>query len=185
LVYSVNGYPHRFTLTAIYELPFGKGKFFLGKTRGWLNYLIGGWQLEGWYEGQSGRSNGFGNAIFNGDLHNIPLPVSQRSVERWFNVDAGFDRDSRRQLANNIQALSTAFSGVRSDGINNLDASIHKAFPIRDRMKLDFRMQAANALNHAQFNNPNTTPTSTAFGTVSAELGHGQRQVYFALKLLF
>src|SRR6185369_6506028 len=87
-VISSEDYPHRFTLTAIYELPFGKGKFLFGQSHGWVNYVIGGWQVEGWYEGQSGKANGFGNAIFYGDLHNIPLPVSQRSVERWFNVDA-------------------------------------------------------------------------------------------------
>jgi hypothetical protein len=184
-VISSEDYPHRFTVTAIYELPFGKGKFLFGKARGWINYVIGGWQIEGWYEGQSGKANGFGNAIFTGDLHNIPIPVGQRSVERWFNVDAGFDRDTRRQLANNIQTLSTLFTGVRSDGINNLDASIHKSFPIKERVKLDFRMQAANALNHAQFNNPNTAPTNTAFGTITTELGHGQRQVYFSIKAMF
>jgi hypothetical protein len=141
--------------------------------------------VEGWHEGQSGKANGFGNALFYGNLHDIPLPLSQRSVEEWFNVNAGFERDTRKQLANNIQTMSTLFTGVRSDGINNLDASIHKGFPIREKMKLDFRMQAANSLNHAQFNNPNTTPTSTAFGTVSSELGHGQRQVYFSIKLFF
>jgi hypothetical protein len=62
--------------------------------------------------GASGKANGLGNAIFYGDLHNIPLPVSQRSVEQWFNVDAGFERDTRKQLANNIQTFSSLFTGV-------------------------------------------------------------------------
>jgi len=40
-------------------------------------------------------------------------------------------------------------------------------------------------LNHAQFANPNTTPDNTAFGTVRSENGHGQRQLTFAIKLMF
>jgi hypothetical protein len=43
---------------------------------------------------QAGPALGFGNAIFNGDLHDIPLPKDQRDVDRWFNTAAGFNRDS-------------------------------------------------------------------------------------------
>ena len=108
-----------------------------------------------------------------------------RSINEWFDVNAGFNRTSSAQLANNIQTLSTAFSGVRADGINNLDLSIHKNVTIRERFKVQFGMTASNSLNHVQFGPPNTTPTSTAFGTVTAELGDGQRTVYFGLKLMF
>ncbi len=31
----------------VYELPFGKGKKFGGNSKGFMNYLIGGWQLAG------------------------------------------------------------------------------------------------------------------------------------------
>ena len=57
--------------------------------------LAGGWQAQGWYEGQSGQALGFGNSIFYGDLHDIPLPVSAPH-HRWFNVDAGFERTATR-----------------------------------------------------------------------------------------
>ena len=46
-------------------------------------------------------------------------------------------------------------------------------------------MESFNALNHVQFANPNTTPTSSAFGSITEEKGHGQRQLTFALKVLF
>jgi hypothetical protein len=46
-------------------------------------------------------------------------------------------------------------------------------------------MEGINAFNHVQFANPNTTPTSTAFGTITAEKGHGQRQINFVWKLLW
>ena len=81
--------------------------------------------------------------------------------------------------------MSSRFTGIRGDGINNLDSSLFKNFRIVERYTLQFRFETYNTANHVQFANPNTTPTNTAFGTIDAEKGHGQRQLTFALKLLF
>ncbi|MEK7408470.1 MAG: TonB-dependent receptor [Acidobacteriota bacterium] len=178
-------FTHRFVLSGIYELPFGKGKPIARNAGGLVNALIGGWQLQGWFEGQTGDALGFGNAIFYGDLKNIPLPVSQRTSERWFNTEAGFELDTAKQLGWNIRTLPSRFSGIRADGINNFDLSLFKNFRIKERLKAQFRMESFNALNHVQFSGPNTTPTSTAFGSITGEKGHGQRQLTFAIKLLF
>jgi len=40
-------------------------------------------------------------------------------------------------------------------------------------------------MNHVQFDVPDTDPLSSAFGAVTAEKGHGQRQLNLSLKLLF
>ena len=74
---------------------------------------------------------------------------------------------------------------MRGDGINHLDLSVIKTFRLTERWRAQFRAESYNALNHPQFDNPNLTPTSTAFGTVTSEKGHGQRQLTFAIKLLF
>ncbi len=184
-VVSDQDFPHRVSVSGIYELPFGRGKRLFGGIRGLWDGLLGGWQLQGTYEGQSGEALGFGNAIFFGDLKKVPLPVGARSVERWFNVDAGFERSASRQLGSNIRKLPSRFNGIRADGINNFDMSIFKYFRITERFKLQFRVESFNAMNHPQFSPPNTSPASSAFGTVTAESGHGQRQVTLAIKLLF
>lgn len=74
---------------------------------------------------------------------------------------------------------------MRADSINILDVSPHKNIAIREGMRAQFHVESSDCLDHVQFNLPNTTPTSTAFGTVTSEQGHGQRQIVFALKLLF
>src|SRR5262249_33091232 len=178
-------FTHRFVLSTIYELPFGHGRKWFSQMRRIPDALFGGWQLQGWFEGQTGDTLGFGNAIFIGDLHNIELPVSDRRAERWFNTDAGFNRNSALQLANNIQGLSTRFNGVRADGINNFDLSLFKNFRITERLKAQFRLENFNALNHVQFAAPNTNPVSAAFGSITAEKGHGQRQITLGFKVLF
>ena len=184
-IISDQDYPHRFVLSMIYEFPFGKGRKFFASMRRIPDLAFGGWQLQGWFEGQSGQALGFGNRIFTGDLANIPLPNSERRAERWFNVDAGFNRNAAQQLANNIQILNTRFTGVRSDGINNFDLALFKNFRITERVNAQFRLENFNALNHVQFDVPNVDPTSAAFGSITAEKGHGQRQITLGFKVLF
>ena len=184
-VISPQDYTHRFVISTIYELPFGKGKPFLGNANRIVDGLFGGWQLQGWYEGQTGDALGFGNALFTGDLKNIPIPVSERRAERWFNTEAGFNRNPQEQLASNLQTLSSRFTGIRADGINNWDLSFFKNFRIAERATAQFQFQSYNALNHVQFGGPDTNPINTAFGTVVDEKGHGQRQITLGFKLLF
>lgn len=143
----------------------------------------GNWQA--WYEGQSGDTLGFGNAIFNGNLADIELPLSQRTELRWFNTDAGFNRNNTQQLVNNIRTLPSRFNGVRADGINNLNLSAFKRVRIKERAALEFSFETFNTLNHVQFGAPNTAPVNAAFGSITAEKGHGQRQLTMGLKLKY
>jgi hypothetical protein len=55
---------------------------------------------------------------------------------------------------------------------------------LTERAQLQFRAEAINAMNHPQFTPPNTTPTSTAFGTVTGEFAW-PRVIQFGLKVLF
>jgi len=175
---------HRVAVTGIYELPFGKGKRWASRAGGFSSRLLGGWQLSGIYQLQTGPALGFGNALFRGNLADIPIAKGQRTIDRWFNVDAGFERNSATQLASNLRTLSTRFSGIRGDGTNNLDLAFVKNTPLKEGLTLQFRAEGINALNHTQFLTPNTTPLSTAFGQVTQEWS-SPRTIQFALKLIF
>ncbi|MBM3810623.1 MAG: carboxypeptidase regulatory-like domain-containing protein [Acidimicrobiia bacterium] len=184
-VISDQDFTHRFVISTIWEVPVGRNRKWLANMRPIADHIAGGWQLQGWYEGQTGQALGFGNAIFTGNLQDIELPVSERRAERWFNVDAGFNRNPQQVLANNLRGLNSRFNGVRSDGINNWDLSLFKNFRVREGVTAQFRIENYNALNHVQFANPNTNPVSAAFGTITGEKGHGQRQLTFGIKLMF
>src|SRR5262249_48686851 len=45
---------HLMNVNGIYELPFGRGRFIGGNASGWLNTIIGGWQVAGIYTYRSG-----------------------------------------------------------------------------------------------------------------------------------
>lgn len=183
-VISGQDFPHRFSVSSIYELPFGTGKHFFGSAKGVGGKLISGWQAQGVYTGQSGQALGFGNSIFFGDIKNVPLPKGERTVDRWFNVDAGFERSSAKALSYNLRTLNSRFSGLRGDGINQFNLSLIKNTKVTETTSAQFRAEAINALNHPQFTNPNTSPTSSAFGMVTDEKSAG-RAIQLGIKFLW
>jgi hypothetical protein len=175
--------PQRIVLSGIYELPVGKGRRWMSSARGLWNGVAGGWSVQGIYQGQSGPPIGFGNILFRGDIHDIVLPRSQRKVERWFNTDAGFEKDTRLALGSNIRAFPLRLTGLRTDGYNNLDLSVFKNFRIREKLTFQLRGEAQDSLNHAMFAAPNAAPANSLFGSVNAIVGTEQRRITFAGKL--
>jgi hypothetical protein len=178
--------PHRFVVNAIYDLPFGRGRA-LGKTGpAVFDQIFGGWTVDAIYQLQTGASIGFGNVLYRGDIHDIPLDGGRRTVDHWFNT-AGFERASARQLANNIRTFPSRLSGVRADGINMLDLAVHKNFRMHEKLTLQLRGDAEGALNHPLFAAPNATPASTLFGMVSNTQTQSEeaRRIFVGLKLLF
>ncbi|MGH9662569.1 MAG: hypothetical protein ACRD96_28730, partial [Bryobacteraceae bacterium] len=82
------------------------------------------------------------------------------------------------------RTLSSRFSNIRRGGINNWDISVIKNVQISEKTRVQFRGEFLNAFNHALFSNPNTSPVSTAFGTITAENGY-PRRIQLGLKLVF
>jgi hypothetical protein len=149
-----------------------------------VDFIAGGWQLNGIITFQSGAPLGFGNALFNGNIEDIALSKDERDVDQWFNVNAGFNRVPAQQLASNFRTFPLRFAGVRGDAQHRWDLSAIKNFRITEGTRLQFRAEAFNALNRPIFNNPNTTPTNSAFGRVTGTAAKS-RTFQFALKLEF
>ncbi|MFB3829686.1 MAG: carboxypeptidase-like regulatory domain-containing protein [Bryobacteraceae bacterium] len=183
-VISPQDRPQRIVLSGIYELPFGRKRRFLSQSGKFINGVFGGWSVQGIYQGQSGPPLGFGNILFyGGDIHDIVLPRGERTVERWFNTDAGFEKDSRKALGSNIRTFPLRLTGLRQDGYNNLDLSVFKNFTIREGLRFQLRGEAQDSLNHAMFAAPNLAPANTLFGSVNGIVGTEQRRITIAGKL--
>jgi hypothetical protein len=173
---------HRLTMSGIWEVPVGRGRRYGASLPAVLNLFAGGWQLGGVIVRQSGAPLGFGNVPFSGDVNDIPLPKGERSVDRWFNTEAGFSRVSSQQLTYNIRTMPLRFGNVRGDGRATWDFSAIKNVQLRDTT-LQFRAEVYNAWNHPNFANPNTNPFSTAFGRITS--AEEARNLQFSLKLKF
>ncbi|MFB3827142.1 MAG: carboxypeptidase regulatory-like domain-containing protein [Bryobacteraceae bacterium] len=175
--------PHRFVVNGIVELPFGRGRAIASGIPGALDHIIGGWQANAVMTKQSGPPLAFGDVIFRGSIKDIPLPASQRTVERWFNT-SGFERRPSQQLEYNVRTFPRYLSGVRADGQSKWDLSLTKHFRMSERINLQFRAECYNCTNHTNFNEPNMTVTSTSFGTITDQSGLS-RQFQLALKLTY
>ncbi len=177
--------PHIFTLSALVELPVGRGHKLGANMAAVPNAILGGWQFQSTAVRQAGAPLGFGsNPLFVGNIKDIPLPKGQRSPDRWFNTNAGFNKNSSQQLANNIVTFPIRLSGVRSDGQNTWNFSLLKNWKVRERLGIQFRAECYNAMNHPSFDTPNTTPTNSSFGASTAVVSE-PRNWQFAMRLSF
>jgi hypothetical protein len=181
---SASDRPHRIAASGIFELPFGRGRRFASGLPVWADMVVGGWQLAYVVQHQSGPPIGFGNVIFNGDIKNLALDGDQRDVDRWFNIDAGFNRNASQQLASNVRTFPLRFSGLRGDDQTRWDFSVSKKFNITERANVTFRAEAFNLLNHVNFSGPNTDPTNTNFGRITGTQS-AARSWQFALKITY
>ena len=68
-------------------------------------------------------------------------------------------------------------------GVNNWDIGLGKVIPLRETASLELRFEAFNALNHAQFQNPNTVMTDSNFGHITT--AGPARQLQMAAKFLW
>jgi len=171
--------PHRFVMSGIYELPFGRGKRWAHTSNPVVSRSIGGWQLNGIFTYQSGFPIGFaggnpaGNNIFTGNF--ADLPIENPTVERWFNTDAGFNKNAQQQLQWNVRTFPFRDPRLRSDALENIDLSVIKNTSIREGMNIQFRAEALNAFNSPHFAAPNMDPTNASFGRVTGVLNYARR----------
>jgi hypothetical protein len=194
---------HLISADGLYDLPFGRGKSFVSNPSGWLNQIVGGWQISGDMSWRTGFAFttvanafpfSFNNnvpAIFDGDtsalkvhVHNdqgkIQLFVNPAAAQAAFNYPLGFQAGSRNNL--------------RGPHFSDIDLALNKHFPIGEHYIVEFRAEAFNALNHPSFALPGggvaDISNTGQFGVITqttAALGNntGARIMQFALRLDF
>jgi len=192
---------HRFVINAIYELPF-KG-----------NRLVEGWQIGVITQAQTGSPVNIvtGIGTFNGvNLTLRPDVIGDPSVlgspTRWFNntvCDPRIATGTGSCAAGAVFALPVSANGlfhfgnlgrnaIVGPGFSNTDFSVIKNLTLAGSARLQFRVEAFNIFNQANFGLPGRIAAvgSTSLGVITntrfptGDSGSA-RQVQFALKVLF
>lgn len=164
---AANNTPHLFNSSLVYELPFGKGKRFLA-SNGLVSKLTGGWQLNGFFTARSGTP--FSVTASSASL-NAGAGTNQRADQVKQNVEIlggvgsnspYFDVTAFRPVTD-VRFGNAGFNSLRGPGVVNLDASIFRDFRFKERMSLQFRLEALNATNTPHFANPSTNVSNLQF----------------------
>ncbi len=188
-VISSDDRPHRVVTSGILQVPFGNGRRWMNSAPGWIDQILGGWSLQIMYQYQTGAPIGWGNILFRGNIKDIPLSRSERTIDRYFNIDAGFERNSAKQLSSNIRTFPSRLNGVRGRGYNNVDVSLSKDFRLREGLKLNLKAEAQNLCNRAELGSLTASPTSTLFGSYYQDPSNvgltEQRRINIVLRMVW
>jgi Carboxypeptidase regulatory-like domain/TonB dependent receptor len=174
---------HTFVASGLVEMPFGSNRRYGRNWGGVTNAVLGGWQIGYIFKAQSGAPLGFGNFLFASGMGVDDIAAADQSVDHWFNVNA-FNRVTAQQLVSNVRTQPSRFAEVRGPGYAVLDLSLLKNISLGASRQLQLRVEAYNLTNRANLQNPNTTTTSTALGTITAQNGL-PRQLQLAVKVSF
>ena len=170
---------HRLVASGSYELPLGKGKKFLSSANGFVNQLAGGWNINAILTLQPGSPLGWGNVIYlGGDLNMQP-----HNPDRTFETSV-FNRVAAQQLDLNRRVFPTRFNDIRADGVNQVDFSVIKAFPVKERLNITFRCEFFNLTNTPIFSAPQLAPTNSNFGLITNQ-ANSPRRIQMALRIVF
>ena len=184
------------SVNSVYELPFGPGKHFLSGG-GVAGKVLGGWQLSGLASAMSGRPVNItidrsATDMLDGNRNDqrpdlvtgMSLYSAPRTINNWFN-SAAFATpavDTWGNLGRNIG---------RGPGYYEIDTAIEKKIPLTEQLKLEFRAEAFNLLNHPIYGDPDSDVSDSSFGVITTQLNSGatgigsSRRLQFMLRLEF
>jgi len=179
--------PHRFTVTGIYELPFGHGRAHLQNGIG--NHLLGGWQIAGTYEFQNGPQLAWGNVFYNGDIKTFESDASlggNKTLDQWFKTGLPFERVANNQpAAFQTRVFPRFLNGLRADGLNQWNVNLLREFKFAERVRFQLRGDAINLMNRSQMNAPELNVTSTNFGRVTSQTSSLNRMYQLQGRIVF
>jgi hypothetical protein len=180
---------HRFVLSAIWEMPFGRGRQFGGDLHPALDALFGGWSVGGILTLGTGRPYNVtvnGDPANHGETNRADVIGDPNDVPGGWSVQEFFNRAAFK--ANEPFTYGDlGRNALLGPGYQNVDFSLMKRttlFAVADQpWDLQFRWELFNAFNRANFGFPGGTFGNPTFGqlTSAAEA----RKMQFGLKLNF
>jgi hypothetical protein len=202
---------HVLNATGIYEIPVGKGRKFVGNANRFVDLIAGGWSINGIYTYQSGEPFSVRSGVFTSNSTaqsraalkpgaTLPVPTLQSKAGV---VGPVYFQNADDFVIPNPGELGLGRNIFQGPSYWNLDSALTKGFSITERIKMVFRAEAFNTLNHPNFRNPRDASVgspaitsgvfgqaccvtlSTASSSTTNQNGESWRVLQLALKLSF
>ncbi|MEW6126800.1 MAG: TonB-dependent receptor [Acidobacteriota bacterium] len=187
---------HAFQGSAVYDLPFGKGRRFASDSYPVVDQIIGGWSMTGSVVLTSGRpftvysgSNTFSSVVQTpANCNGCSPDMAKRLFDSTVGTEFYFTAAQRAQFS--IPAAgefgNTGRNYFTTPGFFNLNLALGKKFRITENHKLEYRLEMQNATNTPSFGLPNSAViTSSVFGRARGNTVSTARRMQMALKYSF
>ncbi len=190
--------PQVLQLNYSYALPMGKGQMLFGNSGPLANKIVGGWELSGVVNYQSGQpfsvsytapTNVYPGAV-SGRANRVvgaSLYPSTKTKAQWFNpaaFTAPLDGSGR---AGGVYGTS-GYDLLRGPKFQDWDMNLKKNTAWGDHYNVQLRADAFNIFNHPSFTTPNANISNSNVGTVTGIAGtptYEARTMEFAVKFNF
>jgi len=197
---------HNLQTYLVYDLPFGKGQRWANE--GWASKLFGGFQVSGVMSIMSGLpiyviQNTAPNLMAGGSAQ-VPNQLNPEIIMLggvgtaqlrgaaggpWFDntvLNRGCTLNCAWVTEDGARFGNVGRNTLRGPGFFETDASVFRTFTITERVQFQFRAEALNATNHANFANPASDVTGANFGFITGTTGPNQsRQWRFGARVSF
>ena len=161
---------HRLVGSFVYQIPIGRGQKHMSQVNGFVDAVIGGWQVNGIATFQSGFPMTISASDVGGlndtfgtnraDIVGNPYPSGfNKTIAEWFDTSA-FLQPAAGFLGNSGRGI------MRLPGINNWDTGLFKNFRITESIGLQFRFESFNTWNHTQWGGPVRNVADSRFGQI-------------------
>jgi Carboxypeptidase regulatory-like domain len=208
---SSNDRPNRLSIGSSIVLPVGRSHRWGHEWTPPLDALLGGWQVSGTYQYQSGFPLTWNSVYYdstcgdpsslvssigktiNGQILGLDVPAWNTSCFYFHDAAVqtnGVDdpvkqrNDQRIQLANNVRYFPSTLPDVRTHQLHLLDVGLFKNFAAPGGMKLQVRLEWINALNYTVLWNPDTNPRNATFGFINQDRNN-PRDMQIGLRITF
>jgi hypothetical protein len=194
---GANDTPQRLAVAVVVDLPVGRKQWIGGDMNRALDAVVGGWSISTLITEQSGQPMALTMAnprLANGSQRpNVVCPQLKTGVSI---NDAALTWQSATPLPylnmncfadpgdQNPGNAPRYFSGLRVDGIHNVDLSLYKSFVPKEGARIEVRADMFNFANHPRFGQPNSGVGDPLFGTITSD-APGELPRYFQFGLRF
>ena len=191
--------PDVLQLSYSYALPFGKGRAFFPNSGTFANKAIGGWEISGVVDAQSGQpfsvsytatpSSQYPGLVSGRASVNpgVSLYPAKKTRTLWFNPAAFTAPKDTNGIAGGAYGTS-GYDMLRGPRFQSWDMNLKKNIAWGDHYNVQLRADSFNIFNHPNFNTPNANISNSNAGTVTAISGtpsYQARTMEFAVKFNF
>lgn len=207
--------PHVLAVSAVYNLPFGKGRHFLSNAGRATELLVGGLEYSVIANYRAGRPI---NLPGNADLIGDPSGTRDFSNNNLAGTTAAFINNCVRRLdgtttrfvtngsgarvqeactnpafalrntGNTLRSIPLRLGNLREPSATTFDMALNKSFNFTESVRFQFRVELFNAFNTPLFGSPDTGDAGSAtFGVLNPNNGQRNipRQIQLGFKFMF